>query len=56
MEQTVPSISAIIVSWDAKKYLEQCIQSIINYSESCETQIIVVDNASSDGSSEMVQK
>ncbi len=48
-------ISIIIVSWNAKKYLEECLDSIINHSLPTDTEIIVVDNASSDGSPDTVR-
>lgn len=56
MVQTVPSISVIVVSWNAKKYLEQCIQSFLNCPELNAVEIIVVDNASSDGSPEFIKQ
>jgi hypothetical protein len=48
-------LSFIIVNWNAKKYLLQCIGSIIDSHPSFSYEIIVVDNASSDGSPEMVK-
>jgi GT2 family glycosyltransferase len=49
-------ISIIIVSWNARDYLRQCLASL--FSESCRhpLEVIVVDNASADGSPEMVAK
>ncbi len=49
-------ISVIIVSWNAKKYLEQCLQSIRSCSDASAAEIIVVDNASTDGSPEIVRE
>ncbi len=50
-------LSIIIVSFNAKKYLQECLESINkNVSSSISYEIIVVDNASSDGSAEMVKK
>ncbi len=43
-------ISFIIVSWNAKAYLVDCIQSILKTACVCEREIIVVDNGSTDGS------
>ena len=48
-------LSIIIVSWNAKKYLEKCIASIIGKTVKYQTEIIVVDNASTDGSVELVK-
>jgi GT2 family glycosyltransferase len=47
-------ISIIIVSWNAKKYLAECLDSIYR-SLPNDTEIIVVDNASSDGSPDAVR-
>jgi len=50
------SLSIVIVSYKVKYFLRQCIQSI--YSSNCNIQyeIIVVDNASNDGSTQMLAK
>ena len=42
------AISAIIVNYNAGKFLRRCVDSLLNYP--LEIEIIVVDNASSDGS------
>jgi GT2 family glycosyltransferase len=48
-------ISIIIVSWNAKYYLDECLQSIFNgIVNSDKLEIIVVDNFSTDGSVELV--
>ncbi len=49
-------LSLIIPSWNAKKYLCACIESIYRETGNCQFEIIVVDNGSSDGSSEMVEE
>jgi GT2 family glycosyltransferase len=49
-------LSIIIVNWNTKNYLRNCIQSISDFAGEVEYEIIVVDNDSSDGSSDMVQK
>ena len=49
-------LSVIIVSWNAKDYLDDCISSIIKETIEYNVEIIVIDNASSDGSPEMVQQ
>jgi GT2 family glycosyltransferase len=48
-----PDISVIIVSWNAKKLLEECLDSLSRGIERS-YEVIVVDNASTDGSPEMV--
>jgi GT2 family glycosyltransferase len=48
-------ISVIIVGWNAKRYLELCLQSLADAPPRRSVEVIVVDNASSDGSAEMVE-
>jgi GT2 family glycosyltransferase len=51
--ETTPELSVVIVSWNARSFLEECLDSLSRgVSRTCE--VTVVDNASSDGSSEMV--
>lgn len=47
--------SIIIVSWNAKQYLMECLKSL-QEEHDCLREIIVVDNASSDGSPEAVKQ
>jgi GT2 family glycosyltransferase len=42
------------VSWNAKDYLQTCLKSIFSTAELLDVQVLVVDNASSDGSAVMV--
>jgi len=49
-------ISFIIPNWNGKEYLARCLNSIIEASSpGYEKEIIVVDNASADGSMEMIE-
>jgi len=47
-------VSIIIVSWNAKKYLLNCLNSLLETSCRYNSEIIVVDNASTDGSCDAV--
>lgn len=47
-------VSVIIVSWNVRKLLRACIQSVVSTRGNLTVQIVVVDNASHDGSAEMV--
>jgi GT2 family glycosyltransferase len=47
-------VSVIIVNWNTRKMLLDCIESIISQSKFCTTEIIVVDNGSEDGSQEAI--
>lgn len=49
-------VSIIIVSYNTKQILRECLESIKNSHIKSTYEIIVVDNASSDGSAEMIQK
>lgn len=48
-------ISFIIVSWNAKAFLLSCLESIVRTVHDCAYEIIVVDNASDDGSPDAVE-
>lgn len=47
-------LSIIIVSWNVREQLRACLQSISQYSTGVTSEVIVVDNASHDGSADMV--
>ena len=49
-------VSIIIVNYNTKELTKQCINSIIEKTEGVEYEIILVDNASSDGSKEYFEK
>jgi GT2 family glycosyltransferase len=49
-------LSIIIVNWNTRDLLAQCIQAVYDTTHSLDFEIIVVDNASTDGSQEMVQQ
>ena len=48
-------VSVSIVSYNSRKVLQKCINSVIETSKDQDIEIIVVDNCSEDGSAEMVQ-
>jgi len=49
-----PMLSILIVNWNTKDLLRACLRSIQAFPPSKSYEVIVVDNASSDGSAEMV--
>ena len=49
-------LSVIIVNYNVKKLLKECLQSVLIASENIETEVYVVDNNSSDGSVDMLQE
>ncbi len=52
----MPQLSIIIVSYNVRHYLEQCLRSVLAASEGLEVETLVVDNASSDGSVEYLRR
>ncbi len=49
-------LSVVIVNYNVKYFLEQCLQSVMKACSGIDAEIFVVDNNSVDGSVEMVQK
>lgn len=48
-------ISVVIVAWNAKNYLELCLESIVAAPPRRSMEVLVVDNASTDGTVEMIE-
>jgi GT2 family glycosyltransferase len=49
------TLSIVIVTWNCMKFTEECLDSLRSYMHNPMAEIIVVDNASSDGTSELVR-
>lgn len=49
------TLSVAIVSWNVKGLLNKCLESVFKAAKELQTEVIVVDNASSDASTEMVK-
>jgi GT2 family glycosyltransferase/glycosyltransferase involved in cell wall biosynthesis len=49
-------VSVIIVNWNTRDLLRDCLASLMEHTRGCTYEIIVVDNASADGSAEMVRQ
>ena len=55
--QTRPArVSVVIVVWNAKKYVQECLESLQEHCARACSEVIVVDNASSDGTAELVEE
>jgi GT2 family glycosyltransferase len=52
---TQVDISIVIVAWNAKKYVELCLQSLVDAPPRRSMEVFVVDNASADRTSEMIE-
>jgi GT2 family glycosyltransferase len=52
---TTVDISVVIVGWNAKHYLELCLESLVKAPPRRSMEVFVVDNASADGSVEMIE-
>lgn len=48
------TVSVVIVVWNAKKYVLECLDSLRQHCTSVYTEVIVVDNCSTDGTPEIV--
>jgi GT2 family glycosyltransferase len=48
-------ISVVIVGWNAKHYLELCLESLAKAPPRRSMEVLVIDNASTDGSVEMIE-
>ncbi len=55
-EPALPAISVVIVVWNAKKYVVECLESLREYCRDVCAQVIVVDNASTDGTPELIAR
>lgn len=53
---SAPELSIVIVSWNTREYLEGCLTSIRDAADEVTREVIVVDNASADGTAEMVRR
>ncbi len=49
------TLSVVIVNYNVKYFLEQCLISVFNAAKDIDTEVFVVDNASADGSCQMVR-
>jgi GT2 family glycosyltransferase len=50
-----PAISVVVVTWNAKKYVDQCLRSLYE-DDVIPVEVIVVDNASTDGSPDLLAR
>jgi GT2 family glycosyltransferase len=51
----VPTLSVVIVTWNVESYIRDCIRSVFESAGSLVTEVIAVDNASQDKTTEIIQ-
>lgn len=51
-----PDVSIIIVNWNSREYLSKCLKTVFAAPGELAVEVIVIDNASYDGSEEMVRQ
>lgn len=56
MNKNSPNVSIIIVSWNVKDFLSECLKSVVRHTKGTSYEIIVVDNASHDESVSMIKR
>ncbi len=56
MPDTAPLLSVVIVSVDTRKWLKPCLESLQEHDIFDSLEVVVVDNGSTDGSADMVQR
>ena len=49
-------LSICVVSWNTRELLRQCLLSVYNSTRGIDSEVLAVDNASADGSAEMVRR
>jgi N-acetylglucosaminyl-diphospho-decaprenol L-rhamnosyltransferase len=52
----VPDLSIVIVNWNTREFLHDCLTSIYSHAGDLMLEIVVVDNASTDGSTMLVRE
>jgi GT2 family glycosyltransferase len=55
-DQPGPLLSVVIVSWNTREALRDCVRSVFAHTGAVALELIVVDNASADGSVEMLSR
>ncbi len=51
-----PRTTIVIANWNGREKLRKCLTSLVSNTKNCQCNVIVVDNASTDGSTAMLQQ
>ncbi|MDB5309460.1 MAG: glycosyltransferase family 2 protein [Gemmataceae bacterium] len=54
LDATAPAVSVCIANWNCVGLLRRCLESLFHHDQGVPFEVVVVDNASSDGAAEMV--
>ncbi len=49
-----PRLSVCLVNWNTRDLLARCLETLAEYPPNCSYEVLVVDNASADGSASLV--
>jgi len=52
----MPLLSIIIITWNSEKFIEKCLKSIFDAKGSIDLEVIVIDNASQDTTTKIIEK
>ena len=56
MHHRVAAVAVIVVNWNTRELLAECLASVADTAENLDVETVVVDNGSSDGSPDMVRE
>lgn len=56
LREPLEAITFVVVSWNTRDLLDRCLRSLRGYADAAKAEVWVVDNASADGSPEMVRE
>src|SRR5262245_44746693 len=51
-----PEVTVCIANWNCREYLRACLQSLSDQPQGVRVETVVVDNASTDGAADMVER
>lgn len=51
---TAPAVSVCIANWNCRGLLQRCLQSLFDQDQGTSFEVVIVDNASSDGAADMI--
>jgi GT2 family glycosyltransferase len=54
MKEQPVILSIVIVNWNTRELLFKCLESVYEFAPTCTFEVLLVDNASSDGSAALV--